>query len=167
MKMKVLAMILGLATCGLVAAAQNPTASPPAPAPAPAAETPAAPAAPTAATPAEPTEPATPAEPAAAAEVVPLIVIDEVPLTDAVRNLARQSGLNFQFDPRILRTADGGPTNQPNVSIRFENVTAQEALDAVLDNYNLQLLKDPKSGSRGSRSKTRPLPSRWCPRLSS
>ena len=52
-------------------------------------------------------------------DVVPLIVIDEVPLTDAIRNLARQSNLNFQFDPRITSS------NQPNVSIRFENVTAQ------------------------------------------
>src|SRR4029434_9024625 len=72
-------------------------------------------------------------------EIVPLIVIDDVPLTDAVRNLARQSSLNFQFDPRI------SSTNQPNVSIRFENVSAQEALTAVLDNYNLKLDRDPKA----------------------
>jgi len=79
-------------------------------------------------------------------EVVPLIVIDDVPLTDAIRNLARQSNLNFQFDPRITPLgADGKPTNQPNVSIRFENVTAQEALQAVLDNYNLVLIRDQKS----------------------
>jgi type II secretory pathway component GspD/PulD (secretin) len=72
-------------------------------------------------------------------EVVPLIVIDDVPLTDAIRNLARQSGLNFQFDPRVTSS------NQPNVSIRFENVSAHEALTAVLENYNLALLKEPKS----------------------
>src|SRR5439155_3352605 len=66
--------------------------------------------------------------------------------TDASLNLARQSNLNFQFDPRLTPiTADGKPTNQPNVSIRFENVTAQEALQAVLDNYNLVLVRDPKS----------------------
>ena len=81
-----------------------------------------------------------------AAELVPLIVIDEVPLTDAIRNLARQSNLNFQFDPRITAVgSDGKPTNQPNVSIRFENVSAQEALLAVLENYNLALAQDPKS----------------------
>ena len=72
-------------------------------------------------------------------EAVPLIVIDDVPLTDAIRNLARQSNLNFQFDPRVTTS------NQPNVSIRFENVSAQEALQAVLDNYSLALAKDPKS----------------------
>ena len=81
------------------------------------------------------------AAPAAAKsdETVPLIVIDDVPLTDAIRNLARQSNLNFQFDPRVTTS------NQPNVSIRFENVSAQEALQAVLDNYSLALAKDPKS----------------------
>src|SRR6185436_12003676 len=35
--------------------------------------------------------------PAKGDEAVPLIVIDDVPLTDAIRNLARQSNLNFQF----------------------------------------------------------------------
>ncbi|MEY2409953.1 MAG: ral secretion pathway protein [Verrucomicrobiota bacterium] len=72
-------------------------------------------------------------------EPVPLIVIDDVPLTDAIRNLARQSNLNFQFDPKI------GASNQPNVSIRFENVSAAEALAAVLDNYNLSIVRDSKS----------------------
>src|SRR5712692_3077337 len=138
-----------------------PDAAPPSPAPATAAptnalpadaaSTNAAPVVPTAAAPTElaqaqaaapaadqPKADAAPAPPNAN-EPVPLIVIDEVPLTDAIRNLARQSNLNIQFDPRITST------NQPNVSIRFENVTAQEALTAVLDNYNLALVKDPKA----------------------
>ena len=152
MKKQLTAMLLGLATSGLVSFAQddNAPATPPA-VPTPEAApvnltdvgTPAAPAAPDAA-PAE-----TPAAAPAGAgstgpdakieDVVPLIVIDDVPLTDAVRNLARQSNLNFQFDPRITSS------NQPNVSIRFENVTATEALMAVLENYNLQLVKDSKS----------------------
>jgi type II secretory pathway component GspD/PulD (secretin) len=76
---------------------------------------------------------------AIASEVIPLIQIEDVPLTDAIRNLARQANLNFQFDPRITSS------NQPNVSIRFENVTAAEALQAVLDNYDLQLVRDPRT----------------------
>lgn len=74
-----------------------------------------------------------------ASEVIPLIQIEDVPLTDAIRNLARQANLNFQFDPRVTAS------NQPNVSIRFENVTAAEALQAVLDNYDLVLVRDPRS----------------------
>jgi len=163
-------ILLGLATSGLVSFGQenndNP-APPPVPPPAeqpaetppaddPAAEKPAAEAPPaTEPAPAEagqpqasPATPAAPGEPAAANpnEIVPLIVIDDVPLTDAIRNLARQSNLNFQFDPRITAAGpDGRPTNNVNISIRFENVTSQEALEAVLENYNLALVKDPRS----------------------
>jgi len=79
------------------------------------------------------------AAPAGTNDTVPLIVIEDVPLTDAIRNLARQSNLNFQFDPRVASS------NQPTISIRFENVTAQEALNAVLENYNLTLVRDQKS----------------------
>ena len=81
-------------------------------------------------------------------EVVPLIVIDDVPLTDAIRNLARQSGLNFQFDPRVTSPQpgpDGKVVTAPNVSFRWENVSAQDALLALLDNFSLQLVKVPNS----------------------
>lgn len=160
MKIKLTAALLALTACHLAISAQvNPGQEIPftedAPVSVPGKSTavppPSAPQAVPQATPQEVTEPATTpsdlltvsaAEAAAKSaegvvnEEVPLIVIDDVPLTDAIRNLARQSGLNFQFDPRITAT------NQPNVSIRFENVTPQEALEAVLENHNLQLEKD-------------------------
>jgi type II secretory pathway component GspD/PulD (secretin) len=168
MKKKLTVLLLGLATSGLVSFAQdnNPPAAPPPESPKPAETTPAAPPTDPGA-PAQPplenpaTGPAPAGGPAAAPadgavavaareaaavatnapanEAVPLIVIDDVPLTDAIRNLARQSNLNFQFDPRVTAS------NQPNVSIRFENVSAQEALTAVLENYGLALVKEPKS----------------------
>ncbi len=31
------------------------------------------------------------------------------------------------------------------MSIRWENITAEQALDALLNNYSLQLVEDPKS----------------------
>lgn len=127
MKTKVPVLILALAATGLAGMAQEANPNPPAAAP------PVAPAQP----PAEAPKPAANA-PANPGEAVPLIVIDDVPLTDAIRNLARQSNLNFQFDPRVMSS------NQPNISVRFENVTAQDALQAVLDNYNLQLVVDPR-----------------------
>src|SRR5262245_10754807 len=165
MKKQLTALFLGFAANTRLCAPQD--KSPPVPAPdkaipAPPASTgPAAPAispavpAPAATTPADlannDTPGATNAAPAVPAgagaaetppkpdEPVPLIVIDDVPLTDAIRNLARQANLNFQFDPRI------SASNQPNVSIRFENVSSTEALNAVLDNYNYTLVKEPKS----------------------
>jgi type II secretory pathway component GspD/PulD (secretin) len=80
--------------------------------------------------------------------VIPLIVMDDVPLTDAIKNLARQAGLNYMLDPKVAFGQigpDGKPVPQPTVSIRWENVTAEQALTALLNNYNLQLSEDPKS----------------------
>ncbi len=98
--------------------------------------------------------PATGAAPATATEgaqtgtVIPLIVMDDVPLTDAIRNLARQAGINYVLDPKIgygQIAADGKATPQPNVTIRWENITAEQALNALLNNYTLQMVEDPKS----------------------
>ncbi|MGA2751963.1 MAG: secretin N-terminal domain-containing protein [Verrucomicrobiota bacterium] len=80
--------------------------------------------------------------------VIPLIVMDDVPLTDAIRNLARQAGLNYMLDPKVgygQIGSDGKPAPQPSVTIRWENITAEQALNALLDNYTLQRLDDPKS----------------------
>jgi general secretion pathway protein D len=74
--------------------------------------------------------------------------MDDAPLTDAIRNLARQAGLNYMLDPKVAFGqigADGKPVPQPMVSLRWENVTAQQALEALLGNYNLQLVTDPKT----------------------
>jgi type II secretory pathway component GspD/PulD (secretin) len=79
---------------------------------------------------------------------IPLIVMDEVPLTDAVKNLARQANINYMLDPRIAFGQvgpDGKVIPQPSVSIRWENVTAEQALYALLNNYNLQIVSDPKT----------------------
>ena len=80
--------------------------------------------------------------------VIPLIVMDDVPLTDAIKNLARQAGLNYMLDPKIgfgQPGPDGKVTAQPSVSIRWENITAEQALNALLNNYSLQLIDDPKT----------------------
>ncbi len=80
--------------------------------------------------------------------VIPLIVMDEVPLMDAIRNLARQAMINYMVDPRVPYGQvgeDGQVTPQPILSIRWENVTAEQALVAVLNNYNLQISEDPKA----------------------
>ncbi len=81
-------------------------------------------------------------------EVLTAVSIDDQPLTDAVKILARQAGLNYLIDPKVaygVPGSDGKVTPQPNVSIRWEKVTAQQALEALLANYNLQLIDDPKT----------------------
>jgi hypothetical protein len=54
--------------------------------------------------------------------------------------MARKSRLNVILDPR-LSTA---PFNEMTVSIRWENVTAREALMALLENYDLVLVEMPQ-----------------------
>ena len=101
-----------------------------------------------AATAAAPIEVTTNAEPIApAAVVIPTIVMDEVPLTDAIKNLARQAGLNYILDPKVTFGPVGadGKTTVPNISIRWENVTAEQALNTLLTTYSLQLIEDPKT----------------------
>ena len=82
-----------------------------------------------------------------AMEIMPLIIFEETPLPDVIKTLARQASINFQFDPRVTSptTPDGQPQLQPMVSIRFENVSPYQALEAVLANYGLQLLFDNKT----------------------
>ena len=83
-----------------------------------------------------------------AGEIVPLIVIDEAPLIEAVKTLARQANINFILDPRLTNPeprADGKVPVPPNVTIRFENVTAEDALVSVLETYSLTMVRDPKT----------------------
>jgi type II secretory pathway component GspD/PulD (secretin) len=144
--------LMGIFACSLAGLAQ--TTSPAAPS-ATAANDAAQPAAasnpPAAETPAPAAEAPAAAKTSSAAQpgaVIPLIVMDDVPLTDAIRNLARQAGINYMLDPKIgfgQAGADGKTMAQPSVSIRWENITAEQALAALLNNYTLQLVEDPKS----------------------
>ena len=122
-----------------------------APAAAPATPAPAQPEQPTTPPPTETPVPATTVVDTNAVQpgaVIPIIVMDEAKLRDAIQNLARMAALNYMLDPKIgfgQVGPDGKVTPEPTVSIRWENVTAEQALYALLNNYNLQLVEDPKS----------------------
>src|SRR5208282_1536099 len=79
---------------------------------------------------------------------IPLIQFQDVPITTAIENLARQAGINYLIDPKIgygQPDQNGQVKPEPTLSIRWENVTAEQALMALLDNYGLQLISDHKS----------------------
>ena len=80
--------------------------------------------------------------------VIPVIVMDQVPLVDAIKYLTRQYGLKYTYDPKVRAqyNADGTPLMASLVSFKWENLTAHQALLAVLANYNLQLTRNPKTG---------------------
>jgi type IV pilus assembly protein PilQ len=103
-------------------------------------------------------EPAAPAAaettpPAAAAPAtgatIPLIQFQDVPLTTAIDNLARQAGINYIMDPKVgygQPDERGQLKTQPNISIRWENLTAEQALNALITTYGLQIVSDAKTG---------------------
>jgi type II secretory pathway component GspD/PulD (secretin) len=79
---------------------------------------------------------------------IPLIQFQDVPITTAIENLARQAGINYLIDPKIgygQPDQSGQIKAEPTLSIRWENVTAGQALMALLDNYGLQLVEDRKT----------------------
>lgn len=85
----------------------------------------------------------------AAPETIPLIQFSDVPITTAIENLARQAGINYMLDPKIgygLPDQNGQIKPEPTLSIRWQNITAENALLALLDNYGLQLIVDKRTG---------------------
>lgn len=78
----------------------------------------------------------------------PLVLEQELPA--AVQFLAKMAGMNIQFDPSLTFTnnvpgADGKITAAPLVSVRWENISAEDALQEILDNYGLMLVMNPKT----------------------
>ncbi len=100
------------------------------------------------------------------APVIPVIHIDNVPLTDAIKNLARHANINYIIDPRVENPVgpDGRPQPQPMVNLRWENVTAEQALAALLKNHDLVMVPSPGAPvTRVSRAGTEPKPSAETP----
>jgi len=81
--------------------------------------------------------PGTGATPSANNDVIPLIEMENVPFTDAIRQLARQARLNIVLDPRLSEP----PFARLTISVRWQRVTAREALVALLENYGLVLVE--------------------------
>jgi hypothetical protein len=71
---------------------------------------------------------------------IPLVVMDGVPLLDAIKSLARQADLNYMLDPSISHALP-----QPEVSLRMGNVTALQLLTSLLHSHGLELVDDLQS----------------------
>jgi type II secretory pathway component GspD/PulD (secretin) len=90
---------------------------------------------------------ATPAAPAPAG--IPHIAFNDVPIRTAIEHLARMANINYMLDPKIgygEPDANGQIKVEPMLSIRWENITAENALLALLDNYGLQMISDKRTG---------------------
>ena len=78
-----------------------------------------------------------------AGAVIPLMVMDDVPLSEAISKLATAAQLQLTLDPLWPESANKG---RVAVSFRWQKITARQALVALLDNHELILIE----GSAGS-----------------
>ena len=104
-----------------------------------------------------PTPPPTPPPPlkttGSAAHETTQLAFDDTDLVDLIKILARQADLNVLFDPKVSGgiTSTNNPEGRPSSSpyrvpaFRMNDVTPDQAMEAILANYNLQLVRDPRT----------------------
>ena len=73
------------------------------------------------------------------------VTFSDVALTDAIRSLALQAGLNIIFDPNLLVAPDGHAIPPPQVTEKWRNLTAMQAMQALLDTWGWQLVWDSRT----------------------
>jgi type II secretory pathway component GspD/PulD (secretin) len=79
-------------------------------------------------------------------EVAESLAFDDLPLPDAIRQLATLAGLNIQFDHRLdtwMDPATHTPVPFPTVKEKWKNLTPLQALQALLDKYDWQMKHSP------------------------
>jgi serine/threonine protein kinase len=88
------------------------------------------------------------ANPQPASQSIPLISFQDCPLRDAIQALATQSKLNVLFDPQLELDhsgPDGKSLLRSEITLRWENMTAEDVLTTLLANYRLQMIVDPRT----------------------
>jgi hypothetical protein len=75
---------------------------------------------------------------------LPLFDMKDVPLKSAIERTARAAKLNYTIDSKVNSSDSKG--NPILVTIRWKNVPARQALLALLDNFDLVLVEDSKTG---------------------
>jgi hypothetical protein len=76
-------------------------------------------------------------------DAIPMIEFKDVPISLALKNLARQARLKCILSPRI-DLAD--QSDEPTVSLCWKNITAAQALAGICENYDFDVIKYPVSG---------------------
>ena len=81
-------------------------------------------------------------------EVEESVAFEEIPLPDAIRSLAALAGLNIQFDYKLENQVDPvtkAPIPPPVIKEKWKNVTAMQAMQALLDKYGWQMQRNPNT----------------------
>ncbi|HTV42005.1 MAG TPA: hypothetical protein VMF08_15585 [Candidatus Sulfotelmatobacter sp.] len=77
---------------------------------------------------------------------IPLIQFEDVPITVALYNLARQAGLNYMLDPDLFGYWYTPGVRQPILTLKWTNVTAEQAFTDICAGYGFVLTRDPRTG---------------------
>ena len=91
--------------------------------------------------------------PGGGASEVAQLAFDDTDLVDLIKILARQADINVLFDPKLIggvtstNTPDGRPATSPYrvPAFRMNDVTPEQAMEAILSNFNLQMVRDPRT----------------------
>jgi hypothetical protein len=82
--------------------------------------------------------------------IIPVIQFQNVPLNTGLRNLAEQihydNNIEIALDPSIDNVPSNKFSPMPTLTLRWENVTAKQAIVALCDNYDLIIVKDSETG---------------------
>jgi hypothetical protein len=82
-------------------------------------------------------------------KVIPVIQFEDVPITTALKNLARQAGIDYLLDHGIgygREDEHGQIKLEPILSFRWENLAARRAMVALCENYDLIVVEDAATG---------------------
>ena len=80
--------------------------------------------------------------------IIPIIQFEDVPISLAIENLARQAEIKYTVDPDVFqakgsRAGDSAP--ERSLSVRWEKITAGQALLASLNESGLKMVEDPRT----------------------
>lgn len=81
---------------------------------------------------------------------IPLIQMEDAPLDRALTQLAEKAQLTLVLNPRLSSPSfvpGKPPTPKPTVSMRWQNLTARQAIAALCENFDLTITRDTKSGA--------------------
>ena len=73
--------------------------------------------------------------------IIPLIQFEDVPISTALKTLAKQACLKYILSPRVDPWQLDG--SAPLLTFRWENITARQAFAAICENYDLNVVEYP------------------------
>ena len=86
---------------------------------------------------------------AASTNLIAELAVEDVPLLEAITSLIRETGMNVMVDAWVAGSAagaDGQIKQWPKADFHLEGLTGIEALGAVLENWGLALVWNPRAG---------------------